>query len=245
MSGGVISKYTLDTAIQVSGSEHPRIVVDTSPKLSPEEHAESVASTLGFFDKFGLNPPTFLNIESTKPGANEALVDNLRTADILMVTGGSTLRAYQRWQQAGVTEVINDRVSRGQLVGFGASAGAMIWFQNGLSDSLQYEHSGDEPWQYVDAPGAGIVPAWVTAHYSDTDEFGRVRSDEFAQFLSKHPNEWNRAVGIDTDAAIISINGLAIVIEASDRPSQPKKVHIFDPLDNTPVILGEGDTFRI
>jgi dipeptidase E len=56
-------------------------------------------------------------------------------ADIVLVSGGNTLYAMQRWHLAGITDTLRDCMERGAVM-CGGSAGAICWFDAGHSDSL-------------------------------------------------------------------------------------------------------------
>lgn len=144
LGGGMVTKLTLDAAIELSGSEHPNILIDTSPKYGVGAYEKAVEDITDFAHDCGIGKPIWLRAEFNDDPSEPRKSDLIDKADILMVTGGSTLRAYERWRQAGIVEQVKNRVESGSMVGYGASAGAMIWFNRGYSDSLQYEPEGNQ-----------------------------------------------------------------------------------------------------
>lgn len=209
LSGGVISKPLFDVAFDLSGADKPRVLVDLNPSTTEAAFCRNQTGLNAFFKKNGITSydwlrPSFEEI----PGATEA-ADKIEAADILCVLGGSTRRLYQKWHELGVAGRISERVAEGSLVGCGGSAGAMIWFAAGYSDSNQYEVGEGEKWEYVLVPGMETLPAWVTAHHGDTDAFGRLRSVGFQNSLRNHAGEWKWAVGLDSAAALVCTGGLA------------------------------------
>ena len=78
------------------------------------------------------------------PGAVEAL---LARADIVLVSGGNTLFAVDRWKRFGLDEELRKAAQRGCVL-TGGSAGAICWFDAGHSDSA-------DPDSYADAMLAG------------------------------------------------------------------------------------------
>lgn len=61
--------------------------------------------------------------------------DPKERCDILLVSGGNTLYACDRWTFLGLDKLIKQRIDLGDVVLCGGSAGAMAWFQTGHSDS--------------------------------------------------------------------------------------------------------------
>ena len=85
------------------------------------------------------------------PGAVEAL---LARADIVLVSGGNTLFAVDRWKRFGLDEELRKAAARGCVL-TGGSAGAICWFDAGHSDSA-------DPESYADAMLAGASAAAST-----------------------------------------------------------------------------------
>lgn len=65
--------------------------------------------------------------------------DEIRTridmADIILVGGGNTLYAVDRWKRLNIVPMLQSAVERGVIVA-GGSAGAICWFDGGHSDSM-------------------------------------------------------------------------------------------------------------
>jgi dipeptidase E len=57
----------------------------------------------------------------------------LEGADIILVSGGNTLFAVDRWKLCGIDAAISRAASRGAVL-CGGSAGAICWFDAGHSD---------------------------------------------------------------------------------------------------------------
>lgn len=227
LTGGMFSKATIDTARDISGVTNPRLSIDTSPKVSPESYQKS-RSVLGkWFADYGKLTPEWLDIE--QPGASPgAAIEQIQATDILVVTGGSTKKAMDRWIQHGVADVIRQRVSSGEMTVHGASAGAMIWFEQGFSDSMSYEIS-EAKWSYITTPGMGILPAWITAHHDDTDEYGRDRAEHFRRSLAENHSKWTTALGLESHAVLVCTQGLAKVMDARGDGKYSHDIHIYTP----------------
>ena len=56
------------------------------------------------------------------------------SADVIIVSGGNTLHAIDRWVKLGVNNMARAAMERGAVL-TGGSAGAICWFDAGHSDS--------------------------------------------------------------------------------------------------------------
>ncbi len=68
----------------------------------------------------------------------EAMADAVDEADIILVSGGNTLYAVDRWEYLGLGDLLRDATLNGKIV-TGGSAGAICWFDGGHSDSMDPE----------------------------------------------------------------------------------------------------------
>ena len=57
-------------------------------------------------------------------------------ANVLLVSGGNTLYALNRWRAVGLDLILKESVQNGNKVMAGGSAGAICWFDGGHSDSM-------------------------------------------------------------------------------------------------------------
>jgi dipeptidase E len=80
---------------------------------------------------------TSLDVANQRPDQDEMeeAVDN---ADIILVSGGNTLYALDRWRYLGLDEMLRTAAERGTVMA-GGSAGAICWFDSGHSDSADPE----------------------------------------------------------------------------------------------------------
>lgn len=83
---------------------------------------------------------TKLNVsEAVETVPNKAEIQaTLDAANIIMVSGGNTLYAMNRWKELGIDRMIRELVDTKNPapVLCGGSAGAICWFESGHSDSL-------------------------------------------------------------------------------------------------------------
>lgn len=227
LSGGMPSRAWMNSLYELAGTDMPVIAIDTAALIGAEMYHRHRDDFTNFFIRSELPEPLWIQHEADGK-LNKKLTTSLgKHCDILMVLGGSTARLVQRWKQAEVYEPIIQSVEKGDVVACGVSAGAMVWFDGGYSDSEQYEPEMTDGWNYMYVNGTSTLPGLVSAHYSDTDVHG-LRSDGFKSFLNDHAGEWDTAVGIDTYAAILVKNGIAKVIDVNPVGGNNKAmIHIF------------------
>jgi dipeptidase E len=83
------------------------------------------------------------------------LRDELLNQDVIYAGGGSMLNLIAIWRAHGLDEILRDCWREGILI-CGQSAGAMVWFQGGITSSQ------GEP---AVADGLGILPGSACVHY--------------------------------------------------------------------------------
>lgn len=166
----------------------------------------------------------------------EALI--ARDADIVLVSGGNTLYALDRWRATGVDAFLKEAMDRGCVLA-GGSAGAICWFDGGHSDSADpdtfrsamvpsdKDESGTAPatdaekkaWSYIRVSGLGFLPGLCCPHHDRTQSNGVPRSDDFDAMLLRHRGEFG--IGIDHWAALICEGNSYRVMAVPDKPGPP------------------------
>ena len=160
--------------------------------------------------------PLDVALTTPSPRAVEAA---LARADVVLVSGGNTLFAVDRWARCGVTSALRAAAERGVVL-CGGSAGAICWFDAGHSDSMDPDWyadlmlagggaadpayavlPGSKPWQYIRCPCLGLLPGLCCPHHDRTQSNGVLRSTDFDAMLRRHPGELG--VCIDHHAALV------------------------------------------
>lgn len=249
LSGGVASTPFLCEVFELAGTETPQIAFDGSPCVSQESLDKKRKMWQEVCQMFLMPEPIWLQDYVDEPLTRSKTNAILDTADVLYVTGGASRRAITVWTDAGVSDDILERVYSGDITAAGGSAGAMIWFEAGLSDSEFYDVREGENWEYVKVREAALFDAWVIAHYSDRDNLGRDKQSMFESFLRDQNSKWNYAIGIDTCAALICAGGLAQVrdITPASRAGQGLGANVYIHYDSLrePHKLHDGDTIPL
>jgi dipeptidase E len=143
------------------------------------------------------------------------------SCDAVLVSGGNTLYALQRWRECGLDNVLREAADAG-LVLAGGSAGAICWFDGGHSDSADpasFRKPRDSDgggsaetaapvsteWKYIRVSALGLFPGLICPHHDRTQSNGSPRYFDFDAMLLRHSGE--RGIGIDHWCAVVIENG--------------------------------------
>ena len=114
--------------------------------------------------------------------------EKIQKADILYFGGGDTLFLIRVLRETQLTEDILAAYRRGAIL-TGLSAGAICWFEDMYTDSLQ-------PNAYMPAKGLGVFSGAATPHYNHRTEFNDVAREQ----------GYERSYAIEDDAALLFEN---------------------------------------
>ena len=81
------------------------------------------------------------NVTSLPVAVNSPSEDEMKAAfdvaDIVLVSGGNTLFAVDRWEKLGIPALLKDALARGAVL-CGGSAGGIVWFDGGFVRSVTF-----------------------------------------------------------------------------------------------------------
>ena len=86
---------------------------------------------------------------------------HIEKQDIVFVGGGNTKSMLAVWREWGLDKLLEDAYKKGTIM-CGVSAGAICWFENGLTDS--WEH------KLKLLPCLGFIPGSCAPHYDEEPE---------------------------------------------------------------------------
>ena len=152
VTGGGYDPTTIRYLISLTGKENPKICFLPTPVGDSEAYIQKwfeVAKTLP------LQPfaqKVFISTEEQKT----PFEDTLLQMDAILVTGGNTLNAMALWKAHGIDAILRKAWEKG-IVLTGPSAGAICWFEEGLSDS--------RPVHLTAVKGLGFLKGSNCPHY--------------------------------------------------------------------------------
>jgi peptidase E len=129
------------------------------------------------------------------------LREHLLGQDAIYVGGGSLVNLIALWRAHGVDEILGEALDRGVFIA-GHSAGAMCWFEGGITRS----HGGPAA-----APGLGVLEGTASAHDdSDAERAAAYRSAVAAGFAA--------GIALDDHVGALYIDGeLDEVVSGRER----------------------------
>ena len=155
----------------------------------------------------------------------------MEKADIVLVSGGNTLYAVDRWKALGVDRLIHEAGRRGAVLA-GGSAGGIVWFDGGHSDSMDPTTYIDPPgpllksslskdvlsksWAYIRVPGLSLLPGLFCPHYDKVEGNGELRAKSFTTMMQMHSGE--TGIAIDNWAAIVVEGNKYRVVSRKGKP---------------------------
>jgi dipeptidase E len=148
----------VDTLIRdLTGKTRPAVCFLATPSGDLPAHIDRFHETYGALGCATSHLAFFRQPDSRaiKPSAyREALLQQ----DAIFVGGGNTKSALAVWREWALDEALREAWQRGILLA-GMSAGAMCWFEAGLTDSF---------WggTYRPLTGLGLLPGGCAVHYS-------------------------------------------------------------------------------
>jgi dipeptidase E len=134
--------------IRQSGAESPRVAFVPTASGEPDHYVSSFYSA---FLKLGCRPAVLTFFKRT-PDLRAFLLDQ----DVIYVGGGNTKSLLAIWRDWGVVEILREAWESG-IVLTGVSAGAICWFEHGLTDSFA---DGLRPLECL-----GFLPGSCCPHY--------------------------------------------------------------------------------
>ena len=119
-----------DYILDLSGKPRPRVA------FLGTAVGDSDSSTRMFYEAFPASRCEPFHVRLF--GIPERPTDRLSEADVVIVSGGNTANMLAVWRVHGVDETLRELWQGGAVLA-GASAGAICWFESGVTDSFSEE----------------------------------------------------------------------------------------------------------
>ncbi|HET7231564.1 MAG TPA: peptidase E [Longimicrobium sp.] len=209
-----------DYVLAATGRSRPRVC------FLPTAAGDSVGYIDRFYEAFpdDICEPTYLSLFSRKV---DDLAEFLSAQDLVYVGGGNTVNLLAVWRAQGLDRVL-PQVLAGGTIFCGVSAGALCWFQRGITDSY-----GPDLKPLTN--GLGLLPGAFCPHF-DSDPR---RPFLWPDFVARHGAP---AVAAQDGVALHYVDG-RIVRAVTSRPDA--RAFRYEVVDGqvreeviTPVYLG-------
>ena len=151
--------------LDLTGAERPRVCLLPTASGDPQEGIGSFHTVLGSRECEASHISLF-RLERERVDLREHLLEQ----DLIYVAGGSMLNLIAIWRAHGLDRILAEAWKRGVLLA-GQSAGAMCWFEFGITAS-----SG----RPVPARGLGLLPGTLSVHHGRDPQRRAALLDEIA-----------------------------------------------------------------
>jgi dipeptidase E len=178
--------------VRLCAKARPRICFVPTPGGDLPEHIDRFYEAYGSLD---CEPCHLAFFRKPLPGAIalSAIEDALPGMDAIFVGGGNTRSALGVWQEWGLRSILQRALAAGTLL-CGVSAGAICWFEGGITDSIW--GAGLQPVRAL-----GFVSGACSVHYH-SEPLRRERLHEQVQ-----ARMFAEGIGIDDYAAVLFEDG--------------------------------------
>ncbi len=149
--------------IALTNKPHPKVLfLPTASGDSPDYYK---SFTKHYGERLGCVTSVLNLYEKHSRSETEAAISN---ADIIYVGGGNTLKMMMLWRKCGVDTLLVKAHDTGTIV-CGLSAGAICWFNTGLSDSRSFTSKG-RTWNYINVRGLNFENIMLCPHFDAEPE---------------------------------------------------------------------------
>ena len=159
--------------VRAADVKQPRALFIPTASGDPPDYCAGFQSIYG--DKLRCSVEMLL-LYRDRPSIAE-MKRRIRSADVIYVGGGNTLRMLRFWRRLGIDRMLKAAWKRGAVL-CGSSAGAICWLRWGNSDSRSF--SGKPDWDYIRVNGLDLVPIAGCPHYH-----GETREASFARMIAQ------------------------------------------------------------
>ncbi len=152
------------------------------------ENREYVSKFYETFTELGARPSWLSLFAKVKVGWEKQLL----ASELIYVGGGNTKSMLALWRAWGVDQVLKEALAKGTILA-GVSAGAICWFEQGLTDSV---------WPLGVLPGLGWLAGSACPHYDGEVE----RRPAFVAMLAQ--GEIMPGIAIEDQVAVHYVDGV-------------------------------------
>jgi YD repeat-containing protein len=200
IGGGALAEPSPDVPlwrylIELTGKARPEVC------FIPTASGENRDYIIAFYQQFGALGCSVRHLTFFNPPVAD-LRSYLLACDLIFVGGGNTKSMLALWRGWGVDEMLREAWERG-IVLAGSSAGAICWFEQGITDSI--------PGPLTPLPCLGFLPGSACPHYHGEPE----RRPTFHRMLSE--GSIMPGYAVDDQAALV-FEGTALARVVATTP---------------------------
>jgi peptidase E len=224
--GGGDKNAAIDYSLDLSGMEHPQVLLIPTACSLQSSHDRKVGSLSKFFADKGLTTK-ILHEFGEKPGADR-LAHSLGEASLIYTIGGNTPYMLNRMEASGIDTALREAVMGGK-VHVGTSAGALLPFARIHSNPSN--NPGNEDWNFAYYDGLGILSGVATAHANvhDKTPIGQRTDSRLENLIATFPLQMPYGVAIDNGISLVFGHEPAII---RADPQDTARAYLLNPHEN-------------
>jgi dipeptidase E len=185
--------------VKLANKKNPRFLFIPTASNDSEQYIESIEKTYnGIFGCYCEH----LCISKNKISESE-IEKMIQYAEIIYVGGGNTKYLLEKWNEHKIDILLREKMKTDSVL-CGMSAGAMCWFESGITDSASFTDTNN--WYYSKLTTLGFIKGCHSPHYDE-----REKEEKFIKYII---NTDICFLGIENNCAIEITNGEYKVIRA-------------------------------
>jgi peptidase E len=185
-----------DYMLALAQGPAPRVCLLPTASGDPAEQIAAFRASLGGLEA-DISHVSLFRLEADPIDVAEHLL----AQDLIYVGGGSLVNLLAIWRAHGLDDVLRECLGRGVVL-VGQSAGAMCWFEWGVTRSAGPARL---------APGLGLVPGILSVHYHRDPDRRRILLDQVAR-------KGIAGLGLDDGAGVLISQGrVRVAVSGRDR----------------------------
>jgi dipeptidase E len=230
----VALKQSVLEVIALTGKTNPTVLYLGTPAYDSPDAAEVYTPP---YREQGCTVE-FLNVSWPDVTPSYQIMSEMFTrADIVLISGGTTLYAVDRWKKLGIDKLMKSATMERNTVLVGGSAGFISLCDGAHASSMEPQDfknpvgpllnpdsdvrdEVNSNWQYIRVPGISVIDGLCCPHYDTNDNSDVFRSDDFDNMMRRHSGE--NGIAIDGWAALVIERGETFRVltgeDASDCP---------------------------
>lgn len=143
--------------LKISGKKQPKVLFIPTASSDSETYIQAFLKNYEDTLKCHVQVLKLIKEKPTKQEINQ----KISQADIIYVGGGNTLKMLKKWRKLSIDKLLRQAAKTKVLCG--CSAGAICWFEYGVSDSLQFYNKKSH--KYVKVKALGLIPGIHCPHF--------------------------------------------------------------------------------
>lgn len=184
----------------LTGKKNPKMTFISTASCSEPSYSRSM---LHHFSAMGFDA---MHLNLILDGYGEAEIREMIVgADVVYIGEGDVIRLYHVLRSMRVDSYLREAYDKGVILA-GISAGAMIWFSYGHTDSLSFY---TKDWSYSRFGGLGMIKAFFSPH-ADKKE----RRADFEALYTK--GETFPGIALENRTAVIYRDGVCTIIREDE-----------------------------